>query len=106
MDWSSLVLYKIKSPFVDWSTCICMVVFLKSAPSNCKVVLATSRRSWLHQVKSHNPNTTSQIVFICENGVSLNTFITLAQQCASLEGVVVATRDDVKEGSWSMSWYF
>jgi hypothetical protein len=47
-----------------------MVVFVKSAPSNCKVVLATSRKSRLHQVKSHNPNTTSQLVFICEDGVS------------------------------------
>jgi hypothetical protein len=55
---------------VDWSTCICMVVFVKSAPSNCKVVLATSKRSRLNQVKSHNPSTTSQLVLICEDGVS------------------------------------
>jgi hypothetical protein len=26
-----------------------MVVFINSTPSNCKVVLATSRRIWLHQ---------------------------------------------------------
>jgi hypothetical protein len=47
-----------------------MVVFVKSAPSNCKVVLATSRRSRLHQVKSRNPSATSQLAFICEDGVS------------------------------------
>jgi hypothetical protein len=27
-------------------------------------------------------------------------------QCASLGGEVVATRGDVKEGFWSISWYF
>jgi hypothetical protein len=47
-----------------------MVVFVKSAPSNYKVVLATSRRSQLPQVKRHNPSATSQLVFICEDGVS------------------------------------
>jgi hypothetical protein len=41
---------------VDWSNCICIVVFVKSAPRNYKVVLATSRRSLLNQVKRHNPS--------------------------------------------------
>jgi hypothetical protein len=27
-------------------------------------------------------------------------------KCESLGGVVVATGGEVKEGSWSMSWYF
>ena len=27
-------------------------------------------------------------------------------QCTSLGGEVVATRGDVKEGIWSISWYF
>jgi hypothetical protein len=76
-----------------------MVVFVKSAPSNCKVVLATSRRIRLHQVKSHNHSATSQLVFICEDGVSFeHTFHTSSaamKKCAHLGGVVVATRGDV-----------
>ena len=87
-----------------------MVVFVKLAPSNCKVVLATSRRSWLHQVKSHNPSTTSQIVFICEDGASfVNTHhISSAtmKKCARLRGTFTVTKCDVKEGSWSVSSYF
>jgi hypothetical protein len=46
---------------MDWSNCICIVVFVKSAPSNYKVVLATSRRSRLNQVKRHNPSTISHL---------------------------------------------
>jgi hypothetical protein len=79
-----------------------MVVFVKSAPSNCKVVLATSRRSRLHQVKSHNPSATSQLVFICEDGVSFehthHTSSAAMKKCASLGGVAAATGGDVKEG--------
>jgi hypothetical protein len=40
---------------------ICIVVFVKSAPSNYKVVLATSRRSRLNQVKRHNPSAISHL---------------------------------------------
>jgi hypothetical protein len=87
---------------VDWSTSICMVVFVKSAPSNCKVVLVITRRSWLHQVKSHNPSATSQLVFVCEDGVSFEhthyTSSVAMKKCASLGGIVVATGGDVKEG--------
>jgi hypothetical protein len=54
-------MYKIKSPFVDWSNCICIVVFVKSVNSNYKVVLAPSRRSWLNQVKRHNPSAISHL---------------------------------------------
>ena len=61
-------------------------------------------------MKSHNPSATSQLVFICEDGVSFehtqHTSSTTMKKCASLGGVVVATGGDVKEGSWSMSWYF
>jgi hypothetical protein len=36
----------------------------------------------------------------------LDTLITLALQCASLGGETVATGGDIKEGLWSISWYF
>jgi hypothetical protein len=95
---------------VDWSTCISVVVFVKSAPSNCKVVLATSRRSRIHQVKSYNPSTTSQLVFICDDDVSFEhthyTSSAAMKKCASLGGSTIAAKCDVKEGSWSVSWYF
>jgi hypothetical protein len=95
---------------MDWSTCICMVVFVNSASSDCKVVLATSRRSRLHQVKSHNPSATSQLVFICEDGVSFaythHTSSAAMNKCASLRGTATAVKCDVKEGSWSVFWYF
>jgi hypothetical protein len=81
-----------------------MVVFVKLAPCKCKVVLATSRRSRLH------PSTTSQLVFICEDGVSFeyttHTSSAAMKKCTSLGGVAVATGGGVKEGSCSMSWYF
>jgi hypothetical protein len=93
---------------VDSSTCICMVVFVNLAPSNCKVALATSRRIWLHQVKSRNTNATSQLVFICEDGVSFehthHTSTIAMKKCESLGRVVVATGGDIKEGYWSISW--
>jgi hypothetical protein len=38
-----------------------MVVFVKSTPSIYKVVLATSRRSQLHQVKRHNHSAISHL---------------------------------------------
>jgi hypothetical protein len=76
-----------------------MVVFVKSDPSNCKVVLATSRRSRVHQVKSHNLSTTSQLVFICEDGVSFehtqHTSSAAMKKCASFGGVAVATGGDI-----------
>jgi hypothetical protein len=95
---------------VDWSTCICMAIFIKSSPSNCKVVLATSRRSRLHQVKSHNPSVTSQLAFICEDGVSFEhihqpSYATM-NKCVRLGGTAIAAKCDVKEGFWSISWYF
>jgi hypothetical protein len=77
-----------------------MMVFVSSAPSNCKMVLAISRRIQLHQVKSHNPSATSQLVFICEDGVSFentqHTSSVAMKKHASLGGVVIAA----KEGSW------
>jgi hypothetical protein len=86
------------------------VIFVKSAPSNCKVVLSTSKRSRLHQVKSHNPSATSQLVFICEDGVSFehtqHTSSATMNKCTSLGGVASATGGDVKEGLWYISWYF
>jgi hypothetical protein len=45
-------------------------------------------------------------LFIREANTSFGHTHHLALQCASLGGVVVAIGDDVKEGSWSMSWYF
>jgi hypothetical protein len=87
-----------------------MVVFVKSAPSNCKVVLATCRRSRLHQVKSHNPSTTSQLVFVCEDDVSFeqthHTSSATVKKCARLGGIAIAAKCDVKEGSWFVSWCF
>jgi hypothetical protein len=61
-------------------------------------------------VKSHNPSTTSQLVFVCEDGVAFehthHTSSTSMKKCASLGGTTTTTTCDVKEGSWSMSWYF
>ena len=61
-------------------------------------------------MKNHNPSAISQLVFICEDGVSFehthHTRSTSMKKCASLGGVVVATGGDVKEVYWSMSWYF
>jgi hypothetical protein len=95
---------------VDWSTCICMVVFVNSASNNCKVVLATSRRSRLQQVKSHNPRATSQILFICEYGVSIehshHTSSAAMKKCLSLGGTSTVAKCDVKEVFCSISWYF
>jgi hypothetical protein len=72
-----------------------MVVFVKSAPSNCKVVLTTSRRSRLHQVKSHSLRATSQLVFICKDGVS---FVhTHSSSAHILKIVAVAGRSLTKE---------
>jgi hypothetical protein len=88
-----------------------MVVFVKLAPSNYKVVLATSQRSRLHQVKSHNPSVTSQLVFICEDGVSFeythHTSSAAMKKCTSLGGTATAAKCDVKEGfglSLGISW--
>jgi hypothetical protein len=95
---------------VDWSICIYMVVFVNSPPSNCKLVLATFRRSQLHRVKSHNPSATSQLVFICEDGVSFehthHTSSVAMKKCVSLGGTATATKCDVKEVSLFVSWYF
>jgi hypothetical protein len=61
-------------------------------------------------VKSHNPSTTSQLVFICEDGVSFehthHTSFATMKTCARLGGTATAAMCDVKEGSWSVSWYF
>ena len=88
-----------------------MVVFVKSVPSNCKVVLATSRRICLHQVKRNNPSSTSQLVFICEDGVSFehthHTSSAAMKKCTSLRGTATAAKCDVKEGfglSLGISW--
>jgi hypothetical protein len=87
-----------------------MVVFVNSTPSKCKVVLATSRRSRLQELKSHNPSTTSQLLFICEDGVSFehthHTSSGAMKKCAILGGTTTTTKCDIKEGSWSVSWYF
>jgi hypothetical protein len=84
-----------------------MVVFINWAPSNCKVGLATSRRIRLHQVKSHNPSATSQLVFICEDGVTFkhthHTSFATMNKCVSLGGTATTTKCDVKEGFWSIS---
>jgi hypothetical protein len=73
-----------------------MVVFVKSAPSNCKVVLSISRRSRLHRVKSHNPSATSQLVFMCEDGISFehtqHTSSATMKKCANLGGTATAAK--------------
>jgi hypothetical protein len=48
-------------------------------------------------------------LFIREASASFGHTLTSSaamEKCASLGGEVVATGGDVKEGSWSMSWYF
>jgi hypothetical protein len=39
-------------------------------------------------------------------GHTHHTSFAAMKKCASLGGVAAATRGDIKEGSWSMSWYF
>jgi hypothetical protein len=57
-------------------------------------------------VKSHNPSATSQLVFICEDGVSFehthHTSSATMNKCASLGGIAAATGGDVKEGFCSI----
>jgi hypothetical protein len=45
-------------------------------------------------------------LFIREASASFGHTHQPALQCASLEGETVATGGDVKEGFWSISWYF
>jgi hypothetical protein len=49
-------------------------------------------------------------LFIREVSVSFaHTHLTSSatmKKCASLGGTATATKDDVKEGAWSVSWYF
>ena len=97
-----------------------MVVFVKSAHSKCKVVLATSRRSRLHQVKRHNLSATSQLVshnlYLYVRMVS-HLYTHSLIQCAYLEGSC-SRRKKSDEGEerhmlgvglslmfWSQSWH-
>jgi hypothetical protein len=102
--WIDQVRSFIRSNPLSW---IGQHVFVKSAPSNCKVVFSTSRRSRLHQVKSHNPSATSQLVFICEDGVLFehthHTSSAVIKKCVSLGGNANAAKCDVKERFWSIS---
>ena len=93
----------IKFPFVDWSNCIFIVVFVKSAPSNYKVVLATSMRIRLNQVKRHNPRTISHVYLYVMLVSHLHT-LTHSSSAHILKAVAVVggRRREVHARSWSM----
>jgi hypothetical protein len=80
-----------------------MVVFLNSAPSYYKVVLDTSRRSRLHQVKSHNPSTISHLYLYVKLVSHLHT-LTHSSSVHILKEVVIAggRRREVHAQSWSI----
>jgi hypothetical protein len=88
---------------VDWSNCICIVVFVKSAPSNYKVVLATSRRSWLNQVKRHNPSAISHLYLYVRLVSHLHT-LTHSSSAHILKEVAVAggRRREAHARYWSV----
>jgi hypothetical protein len=88
---------------VDWSNCICIVVFVKSAPSNYKVVLATSRRSRLNQVKRHNPSAISHLYLYVRLVSHLHT-LTHSSSAHILKAVAVAggRRREAHAQSWSI----
>jgi hypothetical protein len=73
-----------------------MVVFVKSDPSNYKVVLATSRRSRPHQVKSHNPSALSHLYLYVRLVSPLNTFAH-SSSVHILKAVAVGGRSLTKE---------
>jgi hypothetical protein len=88
---------------VDWSNCICIIVFVKSAPSNYKVVLATSKRSLLNQVKRHNPSTISHLYLYVRLVSHLHT-LTHSSSAHILKAVAVAggRRREVHAHYWSV----
>jgi hypothetical protein len=88
---------------VDWSNCIYIVVFVKLDPSNYKVVLATSRRSRLNQVKRHNPSTISHLYLYVRLVSHLYT-LTHSSSVHILKAVVVAggRRGEVHAQYWSV----
>jgi hypothetical protein len=96
-------MYKIKSPFVDWSNCIYIVVFVKSSPSNYKVVLATSRRSRLNEVKRHNPSAISHLYLYVRLVSHLHT-LTHSSSAHILKAFVVVggRRREAHAQSWSI----
>jgi hypothetical protein len=88
---------------VDWSSSICIVVFVKSAPSNYKVVLATSKRSRLNQVKRHNPSAISHL-YLYVRLVSHFHTLTHSFSAHILKAVAVAglSRREAHAQSWSV----
>jgi phosphoglycerol transferase MdoB-like AlkP superfamily enzyme len=86
---------------VDWSNCISIVVFVNSAPSNYKVVLATFRRSHLNQVKRHNPIAISHL-YLYVRLVSHLHSLTHSSSAHILKVVAVARgrRRDMHVQSW------
>jgi hypothetical protein len=88
---------------VDWSNYIYIMVFVKSAPSNYNVALATSRRSRLNQVKRDNPSAISHLYLYVRLVSHLHT-VTHSSSEHILKAVAVArgTRREAHAQSWSI----
>jgi hypothetical protein len=88
---------------VDWSNCIYIAVFVKSTPSNYKVVLATSKRSRLDQVKGHNPSAISHLYLYVRLVSHLHT-LTHSSSAHISKAVAVAggRRREAHAQSWSI----
>jgi hypothetical protein len=88
---------------VIWSNYICIVVFVKSAPSNYKVLLSTSRRGHLNQVKRHNPSAISHVYLYVRLVSHLHT-LTHSSSVHIVKTVVVTggRRREAHAKSWSI----
>ena len=88
---------------MDWSNCICVTVFVKLAPSNYKVVLATSRRSQFNQVIRHNPNAISHLYLYVRLVSHLHT-LTHSSSAHILKAIAVVggRRREAHAQSWSV----
>jgi hypothetical protein len=87
---------------VDWSNCIFIVIFVKSGPSNYKVVLATSRRSRLNQVNRHNTSAISHLYLYVRLVSHLHT-LTHSFSVHILKAVAVAGGRRIE--AHARSWY-
>jgi hypothetical protein len=81
---------------------ICIVVFIKSTPSNYKVVLTTSRRSRLNQVKRHNPSTISHLYLYVR---LVSHLYTLTHSFSEHISKVVAVAGGRRREAHAQSWF-